>query len=160
MVVKTETCSFSGFRIYPGHGSRFVRSDSKTFIFCNQKISRSFHMKRNPRKLNWTILYRRHNKKGSIETHAKKRVRKAAKMQRAIVGASIDVIKAKRNMKPEQRAAAREAALREVKERNKAKQAAKKASKAPAKAAAKAPAKAAPTKAAPAKSAPKKGGKR
>lgn len=44
-----------------------------------------------------------------------------------VVGMSLDVIKAKRSQKPEVRAAAREAALREVKERNKAKQAAKKA---------------------------------
>lgn len=40
---------------------------------------------------------------------------------------TLDVIKAKRSQKPEVRAAAREAALREIKERNKAKQAAKKA---------------------------------
>lgn len=53
---------------------------------------------------------------------------------KAVVGMSLDVIKAKRSQKPEVRAAAREAALREIKERNKAKQAAKKAeqkSKAP-----------------------------
>ena len=48
---------------------------------------------------------------------------------KAVVGASLELIKAKRNQKPEVRAAAREAALREVKERAKAKQAAKKESK-------------------------------
>ena len=46
---------------------------------------------------------------------------------KAVVGMTLDVIKAKRSQKPEVRAAAREAALREIKERNKAKQAAKKA---------------------------------
>jgi len=46
---------------------------------------------------------------------------------KAVVGMSVEIIKAKRTQKPEVRAAAREAALREIKERNKTKQAAKKA---------------------------------
>eukprot|EP00274_Cyanoptyche_gloeocystis_P008618 CAMPEP_0196655242 /NCGR_PEP_ID=MMETSP1086-20130531/4985_1 /TAXON_ID=77921 /ORGANISM="Cyanoptyche gloeocystis , Strain SAG4.97" /LENGTH=118 /DNA_ID=CAMNT_0041987447 /DNA_START=208 /DNA_END=564 /DNA_ORIENTATION=+ len=87
-------------------------------------------MKRNPRKLNWTQLYRKMHKKGATEEVAKKRTRRTTKVQRAIVGASLDVIKQKRAMKPEQRAAAREAALREIKERNRAKQDAKKQEKA------------------------------
>ena len=29
MVIKTDTCSFSEMRIYPGHGSRFVRKDGQ-----------------------------------------------------------------------------------------------------------------------------------
>ena len=29
MVVKTEVCSYSGFRIYPGHGIAFARNDAK-----------------------------------------------------------------------------------------------------------------------------------
>ena len=35
MVVKTEVCSFSGLRIYPGHGILFIRSDSKSFKFLS-----------------------------------------------------------------------------------------------------------------------------
>lgn len=73
-----------------------------------------------------------------------RKVTKAA--TKAVVGASLELIKQKRNQKPEVRAAAREAALREIKERAKAKQAAKAAAK-PAKtqaAAPKAQAKAAP----------------
>eukprot|EP00741_Cyanophora_paradoxa_P007113 tig00001093_g6884.t1 len=129
MVIKTETCYFSGYKIYPGHGMKFVRADNRSFMFVSSKCEASFQMKRNPRKLNWTQLYRRLHKKGHQEEVQKKRRVRTTKVQRAIVGASLDVIKQKRGQKPEQRAAAREAALREVKERNKQKQAAKKAAK-------------------------------
>merc|ERR1712166_1010181 len=111
MVVKTEVCSYSGFRIYPGHGIKYVRGDSKSFLFINRKSKSYFHQKFNPRKIAWTLLYRRMHKKGA---------------PKAVVGASLELIKQKRNQKPEVRAAAREAALREIKERAKAKQAEKK----------------------------------
>jgi len=70
------------------------------------------------------------HKKGTLEESAKKKSRNVKKVAtKAVVGASLELIKAKRNQKPEVRAAAREAALREVKERAKAKQAAKKVEK-------------------------------
>ena len=48
----------------------------------------------------------------------KKRARKSTfRVQRGYVGATLDEIKRKRSMKPEQKVAAREAALREVKDR-------------------------------------------
>merc|ERR1712086_133424 len=128
MVVKTDVCAFSGLRIYPGHGARFFRCDGKTFQFLNSKNKRCFHMRRNPRKLNWTQIYRRMHKKMAVEEISKKRTKRTQKVTKAIAGASLEVLKAKRNQKPEVRALAREAALREIKERNKAKQASKKAS--------------------------------
>merc|ERR1719453_2832960 len=88
------------------------------------------------------MMYRRMHKKGTLEDSQKKKARKDNKSAaKAVVGASLELIKQKRNQKPEVRAAAREAALREVKERAKAKQAAKKEAKP----------KAAPVKAAPPK---------
>ena len=130
MVVKTETCSFSGLRIYPGHGIFFVRGDSKGFKFVNRKVKSLFTQRLNPRKLAWTIMYRRMHKKGTLEESAKKKARKVNKgAAKAVVGASLEVIKARRNQKPEVRAAAREAALRKVKEDAKVKQAAKKEEK-------------------------------
>ncbi|CAG8754863.1 11475_t:CDS:10 [Gigaspora margarita] len=51
------------------------------------------------------------HKKGITEEIAKKRTRRTVKHQRAVVGASWEVIKAKRNQKPEMREAAREQAL-------------------------------------------------
>lgn len=127
MVVKTEVCSYSGFRIYPGHGIKYVRGDSKSFLFINRKSKSYFHQKFNPRKIAWTLLYRRMHKKGTLEDTQKKTKRKVSKgAPKAVVGASLELIKQKRNQKPEVRAAAREAALREIKERAKAKQAEKK----------------------------------
>lgn len=61
---------------------------------------------------------------------AKKRSRRTVKSQRAIVGASLDVIKERRSMRPEARSAARQQAIKESKEKKAAAAAAKKADKA------------------------------
>uniref|UniRef100_A0A2K5SI59 Large ribosomal subunit protein eL24 n=1 Tax=Cebus imitator TaxID=2715852 RepID=A0A2K5SI59_CEBIM len=113
--MKFELCSFSGCKIYPGH----ARTDGKVFQFLNAKCESAFFSKRNPQQINWTVLDRRKHKKG--QTH------RAVKFQRAITGASLADVMAKRNQKPEVRKA----------------QAAKEAKKT-AMAAAKAPTKAAP----------------
>eukprot|EP01112_Ceratiomyxa_fruticulosa_P017906 TRINITY_DN565_c0_g1_i2.p1 TRINITY_DN565_c0_g1~~TRINITY_DN565_c0_g1_i2.p1 ORF type:complete len:169 (+),score=36.32 TRINITY_DN565_c0_g1_i2:234-740(+) len=130
--MKTGLCSFSGFKIYPGHGIKFIRGDSKVFTFIGQKSEMAFHHKVNPRKCAWTTVYRRLHKKGITEEVKKQRVHKIVKQQRDIVGASLEVIRQKASQKPEVRAAAREAAARELKEKKKA-IAAKKAASAPAK---------------------------
>ena len=61
---------------------------------------------------------------------AKKRTRRTVKHQRAIVGASLDVIKERRSQRPEARAAARSAAVKEGKEKRAAAESKKKAEKA------------------------------
>jgi large subunit ribosomal protein L24e len=61
---------------------------------------------------------------------AKKRTRRTVKHQRAIVGASLDVIKERRAQRPEARAAARSAAVKEGKEKKAAAESKKKADKA------------------------------
>lgn len=159
-------------------GKTLVKADGKTFTFINKKCERSFLMKRNPRKVKWTVLYRRKHKKGIEEEASKKRTRRTQKFQRAIVGASMADIMAKRNQKPEARKAQREQAIKWVgsfqslvykntsllfsniffrvaKEQKKAKQSEKKATKAPTKAAPKVKATKVTQKAA-----PRVGGKR
>jgi len=69
-------------------------------------------MKRNPRKISWTVLYRRKYKKGQSEELVKKRTRRTTKFRRAITGATLNDILAKRNQKPEVRKAQREQAIR------------------------------------------------
>ena len=69
-------------------------------------------MKRNPREISWTVLFRRKYKKGQSEEMNKKRTRRTTKFQRAITGATITDIMAKRNQKPEVRKAQREQAIR------------------------------------------------
>ncbi|CAH0386860.1 unnamed protein product [Bemisia tabaci] len=124
--MKVGLCVYSGFKIYPGHGRTMVKTDGKVVTFASSRCERAFHMKRNPRKIKWTILYRRKHKKGLEEEYTRKRTRRTHKFQRAIVGASLTEILAKRNMKPEVRRAQREQAVKAAKEQKKA-QAAKKA---------------------------------
>ncbi|UYV66481.1 RPL24 [Cordylochernes scorpioides] len=133
-MMKTDICSFSGYKIYPGHGKRMVKTDGKVYQFLNGKCEASHLMKKNPRKVTWTVLYRRKHKKGIEEEAAKKRTRRTTKHQRAIVGASLSEILAKRNMNPEARKAQREQNTRAAKEKSKAAKNQKKTTSAPVKA--------------------------
>ena|SRR5579871_1940062 len=128
--MKVELDSFSSGKIYPGRGRLFVRGDSKVFRFNTSKSESLFLQRKNPRKISWTILYRRMHKKGITEEVAKKRSRRTVKHQRAIVGASLDVIKERRAIRPEARAAARQEAIKLAKEKRKNEDAKKKAEKA------------------------------
>jgi large subunit ribosomal protein L24e len=110
---------------------RVVKADGKTYQFVNGKCAKAHLAKRNPRKVNWTVLYRRKHKKGVTEEVAKKRTRRTTKYQRAIQGATINDILAKRNQKPEVRQAQREQAIKAAKEKQKAKDAQKKTTKPP-----------------------------
>merc|ERR1711931_39915 len=127
--MKIELCNFSGYKIYPGHGKRMVRIDGKLFNFLSKKAERSFLMKRNPRKISWTVLYLKKHKKGTQEEVTKKRTRRNVKFQRSIQGATLDFIMQKRNMKPEVREAQRTQAVKAAKEKAKAKKAEQKATK-------------------------------
>jgi len=128
--MRTYDDTFSGQRIYPGKGKLFVRGDSKIFRFQNGKSESLFLQRKNPRRIAWTVLFRRQHKKGISEEVAKKRTRRTIKSQRAIVGASLDVIKERRSMRPEARSAARLAAIKESKDKKAEAAAAKKAEKA------------------------------
>ncbi|MBD4020198.1 hypothetical protein GUI04_14530, partial [Xanthomonas citri pv. citri] len=79
MVLKTELCRFSGQKIYPGRGIRFIRSDSQVFLFANSKCKRYFHNKLKPSKLTWTAMYRKQHKKDIAQEAVKKRRRATKK---------------------------------------------------------------------------------
>ncbi|OCL12669.1 hypothetical protein AOQ84DRAFT_360438 [Glonium stellatum] len=115
--MRTYDDSFSGQKIYPGKGKLYIRGDSKIFRFQNGKTESLFLQRKNPRRIAWTTLFRRQHKKGISEEIAKKRTRRTVKHQRAIVGASLDIIKERRSQRPEARLAARQAAIREGKEK-------------------------------------------
>ncbi|MQL95396.1 hypothetical protein Taro_028064 [Colocasia esculenta] len=130
-LTRTELCRFSGAKIYPGKGIRFVRADSQVFLFANSKCKRYFHNRLRPAKLTWTAMYRKQHKKDIHAEAVKKRRRTTKKpYSRSIVGATLEVIQKKRAEKAEVRDAAREAALREIKERIKKTKDEKKAKKA------------------------------
>merc|ERR1719228_1298958 len=95
--MKIDLCCYSGYKIYPGHGRTLVKADGKSYKFLSSRTHKAHMLKRNPRKIAWTVLYRRKMKKGLEE----------------------DVTK-KRNQKPEVRKAQREQAVRAAKETKKA----------------------------------------
>jgi len=47
MVIKTELCSFSEWKIYPGRGIRFVAKDGRPFLFLSKR-TRNFSLKYYP----------------------------------------------------------------------------------------------------------------
>ncbi|KAF0709115.1 hypothetical protein AaE_012972 [Aphanomyces astaci] len=121
MISRTETCAFSESRIYPGHGIRLVRKDGNAYTLLNSKCKSLFLQRKKPAKIHWTLSWRRMNKKlrvraspwpHVVEESTRRRARKTTKIQRAIVGVSVDELKKKRNQKPQLRAAARDAALK------------------------------------------------
>mmetsp|Transcript_13769 Transcript_13769/g.21749 ORF Transcript_13769/g.21749 Transcript_13769/m.21749 type:complete len:153 (-) Transcript_13769:651-1109(-) len=120
MVIKTELCAFSEFRIYPGHGQKFVRRDGQPVMLISSKTKSLLLQRKKPAKLTWTVGWRRLNKKIKVEESARRRTRRAAKFQRAIVGASLDEIKKKRQAKPAA-SKAQAAALKELKDKKKGK---------------------------------------
>jgi large subunit ribosomal protein L24e len=122
----------SEYRIYPGHGKLFIRRDGKPIWLGSSKAHSLTIQRKKAAKLTWTQAWRRLHKKGLAETTTKKRRARAGKVQRAVVGASLEDIKKKSSQKSEIRTAAKEAALKELKER-KAAAAAKNKAKAPVK---------------------------
>jgi len=122
--MKTEICHYSGFKIWPGHGIHFIRQDNKSFVFASRKIRSLFHQKKNPRRLAWTVFYRRLHRKGLTEVTTKKKSKRTTKAPKAIVGATLVELKAKREQKPDLRAEQRAAAAKAVKDKAKAAKAA------------------------------------
>ncbi|KAL8438110.1 hypothetical protein ACSSS7_000475 [Eimeria intestinalis] len=108
--IKTELCSFSECRIYPGRGQKFVARDGKVHTYISSKCARLGRQKLKPAKLRWTLgpcaafcfkVWRRANKKSRGEAVAKRRTRKTTKVQKAIVGISLEEIKQRRAAKPD-----------------------------------------------------------
>ncbi|CAJ0575983.1 unnamed protein product, partial [Mesorhabditis spiculigera] len=131
--MKVETCCYSGYKIYPGHGKRSVKVDGKVQIFLNGKSQRGTALKRNPREVTWTVLYRRKNRKGAHgeESQQKKKTKKTVTtITRGIGSLTLDALLAKRNQKPEFRKAQREQAVKEAKDAAAKKKAANKEKKA------------------------------
>jgi len=95
----------------------FIRRDGKPVFLGSSKAYSLTLQRKKPAKLVWTQAWRRLHKKGLSETTARKKSRKRSKVQRAVVGLSLDDIKKRAAQKPEFRNAQREAALKEVKTR-------------------------------------------
>eukprot|EP01061_Rhynchopus_euleeides_P012182 TRINITY_DN217_c0_g3_i1.p2 TRINITY_DN217_c0_g3~~TRINITY_DN217_c0_g3_i1.p2 ORF type:complete len:128 (+),score=44.97 TRINITY_DN217_c0_g3_i1:81-464(+) len=123
--MKKETCSFSGLPIHPGHGKRYVPSmvvSTKPVLpFVTAKARSLFLKKRNPRKVCWTVSYRRTMKKGTQEEMQRRRARRVKKtVVRGYSSMDYDTLQKKKTEKPAERSAARAAALKELENRKKA----------------------------------------
>ena len=129
MVTKTDPCSFSEYRIYPGRGKKFAAKDGKVYYFISTKVASLFHQRKKAVKLTWTQAWRRFNKKIKVDEISKRRTRKTTRVQKAIVGMSLDEIKRRRAEKPEEREKKLEQAKKEVKQRQQKKIDSKKAEK-------------------------------
>jgi large subunit ribosomal protein L24e len=92
------------------------------FRFGTSKSESLFLQRKNPRKIAWTVLYRRMHKKGITEEVAKKRSRRTVKHQRGIVGADLAAIAAKRSQSTQVRTAQRLAAISKAKAEKKDKE--------------------------------------
>merc|ERR1711956_151542 len=158
--MKIDLCGYSGYKIYPARGRTLVKQDGKVYKFLDGRTMKAHLLKRNPRKVTWTVLYRRKHKKGIEEEAAKKRTKRTQKFQRAVFGATLQDIMAKRNQKPEVRKAQREQAIRAAKELKKTTKATTKPKAAAAAPKAKAAAKAQKASKPMQKAAPRVGGKR
>merc|ERR1711957_311610 len=119
MVIPTELCALSEYRIWPGTGKLYIRRDGKPVFLGSSKAQSLALQRKKPAKLVWTQAWRQLHKKGLSEAHLKKRRTRTNKVQRAVVGLSIEDIKKKAGQKPEFRTAQRNAALKDVKDRTK-----------------------------------------
>ena len=117
MVTKTEKCSYTEYKIVPGRGSRFISKDGRTHYFITTKARSLFHQKIKPVKLTWTLAWRAYNKKIKVDDIQKKRSRKTTRIQKAVVGMSIEEIRRKKAESREDRDKANESATQVVKDR-------------------------------------------
>jgi large subunit ribosomal protein L24e len=93
MVIKYQTCSFSEYKIAPGHGMRYCDVGGKTSIFISKKVHRLFKHAKKALNIRWTIKWRTNHKKGKVE-ESKKNVTRVKKERqiKAIVGLSVEEI--------------------------------------------------------------------
>ncbi len=71
---RTEICAFSEYRIYPGHGVKYIRRDGQPVALGTAKCRRLLVLeKKKASKLMWTQAWRRLNKKGKDEGLVRKR---------------------------------------------------------------------------------------
>ena len=130
MVTKTQKCSYTEYKIVPGRGSRFVSKDGRLHYFITTKARSLFTQKIKPVKLTWTTAWRAYNKKIKVDDIQKKRSRKTTRIQKAVVGMSIEEIRRRKAESREDRDKANDAAAKEIKDRKQKALQAKKAERA------------------------------
>ena len=75
MVIKFTTCTFSEYKIAPGHGLKYIEINGKVHNFLSKKIFRLYRNSKKPLSIRWTLKWRTAHKKGKVEDN-KNRQRK------------------------------------------------------------------------------------
>merc|ERR1712118_269122 len=119
MVIKTETCSYSGFKVWPGRGKTYVRMDQKMFLFTDGKAEACFLMKRRNLTTKWTAHYRRINKKGisAEESTRRRKTKKSTAVRRDITGLNMELVQKAKASRANKSSSAKEIAQRNLKDR-------------------------------------------
>ena len=117
MVTKTNKCSFTDYKIVPGRGSRYAGRDGRIHYFISTKARSLYHQKKKAVKLTWTTAWRAYNKKIKVDDIAKKNKRKTTRIQKAVVGMSIEDIRRRKAESSEDRDKAAGVAAKEIKDR-------------------------------------------
>ena len=58
-MVTTRKCTFCGEKIEPGTGKMVVDAAGSVSFFCSSKCQKNADLKRSPRKVKWTVPYRK-----------------------------------------------------------------------------------------------------
>ena len=93
MVIKYNICSFSEYKIAPGHGLKYCEVNSRTHMFISKKVHRFYLHGKKPLTIRWSLKWRNAHKKGKVE-EAKKKINRQKKERqvKAIVGLSLEEI--------------------------------------------------------------------
>lgn len=105
--MRINTCYFCSSPVYPGHGTMFVRNDSKVFRFCRSKCHKNFNRKRNPRKVKWTKSFRKAaGKEMALDTtfDFEKQRNRAVKYDRELMGATVHAMERVQQIKEKREA--------------------------------------------------------
>ena len=86
MVIKTQTCEYSEYKIFPGHGKKLISKDGKVHLFINRKMNRLYKHHIKSVKLTWSQAWRRFHKKGREEEAKKKRQKRKQRIQKGYIG--------------------------------------------------------------------------
>ena len=117
MVTKTEQCSYTEYKIVPGRGSRFISKDGRTHYFISTKARSLYTQKIKPVRLTWTLAWRAYNKKIKVDELSKKKTRRTAHIQKAVVGLSIEEIRRLKAQTRQDRDKKYDDAIKEIKDR-------------------------------------------
>ena len=117
MVTKTDKCSYTEYKIIPGRGTRFISKDGRVHYFISSKARSLFHQKIKPVKLTWTQAWRAFNKKDTAEKVVRKTKRRVVRVQKAVVGMTLDEIKRRQQESKEDRQKLADKLAADVKDR-------------------------------------------